>query len=115
MTQFNHSTTSLNRSVKYLEAMKEGIFNQYATSVADMYGISEDEMFSTSRDKNVVDARYMLMLLCKRRPMRVMVIKAMFEKRGLEMHHSTVVHGIKVAEGMKKKDIDFSNAVKEIA
>jgi len=95
--------------------MKEGIFNQYAAKVAKLYGISEDEMFSPDKSKSVVDARYMLMLLCKRRPMRVMVIKAMFEKRGLEMHHSTVVHGIKVAEGMKKKDIDFSNAVKEIA
>lgn len=95
--------------------MKEGIFNQYAAKVAKLYDISEDEMFSPDKTKSVVDARYMLMLLCKRRPMRVMVIKDMFEKRGLEMHHSTVVHGIKVAEGMKKKDIDFSNAVKEIA
>jgi|TARA_Y100000033_G_C2741243_1_gene108586 chromosomal replication initiation ATPase DnaA len=95
--------------------MKEKVFNSYATQVASLYGISEAEMFSPDKAKSVVDARYMLMYLCKMRPIRVMVIKELFEKRDLVMHHSTVVHGIKVAEKMMKLDPDFKSAVKSIS
>lgn len=95
--------------------MKEGVFNEYAAKVAKLYGISEGELFSPDKSKSVVDARYMLMYLCKNRPMRVMVIKDMFEKRDLIMHHSTVVHGVKVADKMKKDDPDFRQALKDLA
>ena len=94
--------------------MKEEIFDQYATAVAKMYSLSEEELFAPSKEKNIVDGRYMLMLLCKKRPMRVMRIKREFERRGLLMHHSTIVYGVKVAQSMHRKDIDFASAMKRI-
>ena len=45
--------------------MKEPIFKEYATKVADLYSVSEDELFSKSKKRAIVDARHLLYYLCK--------------------------------------------------
>ena len=40
--------------------MKREIFNEYARRITKVFGITEDSLFSKSKHRDIVDARYML-------------------------------------------------------
>ena len=44
--------------------MKLNIFNEYATQCADLFGISEELLFTKSKRRDIVDARYLLYYMC---------------------------------------------------
>jgi len=44
--------------------MKKEVFNQYADKIAQMFGITKQQMFSETRDRNAVDARHLLYYMC---------------------------------------------------
>ena len=55
--------------------MKQNIFNEYATQCADLFSISEELLFTKSKRRDIVDARYLLYYMCSERPMRIVYIQ----------------------------------------
>ena len=59
--------------------MKKQIFDDYATAVAKTFHLTLDEMFTSSRRGDIVDARQMLYYLCMERPIRISYIQRFLE------------------------------------
>tara|TARA_R100001510_G_C7642120_1_gene199717 strand:- start:53 stop:388 length:336 start_codon:yes stop_codon:yes gene_type:complete len=94
--------------------MKEhkNLFDLYVRRVCAAYVISEQEMFSRTKNNDVTEARQMLFLLCYGRPMRVSKITQFVNDRGLSFHHTAVLYSID--RGMEKliDNEDFREVVK---
>jgi len=94
--------------------MKQDIFNQYVKQVALLYRISEADMFTKSREQEVVDARQMLFYLCFKRPIPMYSIKTYLAERGLPLQQSAIMNGVAKLEKHLKNDPDYSYAIGNI-
>jgi|TARA_R110000803_G_scaffold124824_1_gene192515 chromosomal replication initiation ATPase DnaA len=95
--------------------MKKEIFNNYATAVAKEFNISVPEMFEGSRARECVDARFLLYYLCMERPIRTSYIQRYLKEKGLDICHSTILHGYKKAKALVESDPDYKNLAKQIS
>ena len=55
--------------------MKRDIFEEYAVQVAKEFHLELDSLYKKSKQRNLVDARQILYLLCVDRPIRLSFIK----------------------------------------
>ncbi len=94
--------------------MKKEIFDSYAKKVAKQFHLTLDEMFTTTRRRDVVDARQMLYYLCMERPIRISYIKRFLEQYGFSVTHSTIIHGYNKAKELIQQDIDVKELVSEL-
>lgn len=95
--------------------MKKEIFEKYATAVAKEFHLSTDEMFEGSRARECVDARHMLYYLCVERPIRTSYIQKYLKENGLEVCHSTIIHGYKKAKVLVDSDPDYERVTKRVS
>jgi chromosomal replication initiation ATPase DnaA len=94
--------------------MKQDVFNQYAERVSDLFQITKEELFSKSKKRELVDARYLLYYLCFKRPMRINYIEKYMTDNGYNIKHSSIIHGISVTEEKLKTDKDYLSIVKDV-
>lgn len=94
--------------------MKKEVFNQYAEKIAHMFGISREQMFSKSRDRNVVDARHLLYYMCSTRPMQLIYIQKFLEEEGFITKHPPLIHGVKVVTSRLKEDPDYNRIIQKL-
>lgn len=94
--------------------MKQDIFNQYADRIVDIFSISKEELFSKSKKREIVDARYLLYYLCHKRPMTITYIQRYMKENGYDIQHSSIIHGINDVVGRVKDDADYLQTVKEL-
>ena len=94
--------------------MKVDIFNQYVERICDLFGIQRDEIFSKSKRRQLVDARYLLYYLCFKRPMTVSYIQKFVLDSGYITQHTTIIYGISTVEKIIKDDPDYLQVVKDI-
>ena len=94
--------------------MKEEIFNQYATKIASLFNINEEEIFEKSKKRELVDARHLLYYVCSKRPMRVVYIQNYMKERGYSIGHTSILHGIQEASKRAADDRDYKRILKTI-
>lgn len=94
--------------------MKQDVFNQYVERISHLFNVSEEELFSKSKKRELVDARHLLYYLCSQRPMRINYIQKYMNDKGYVIQHSSIIHGIKVIEEKLKNDNDYVSIVKDI-
>lgn len=94
--------------------MKHDIFNQYVDRIVDLFGITKEELFSKSKKREIVDARYLLYYLCYKRPMTIVYIQRYMKENGYDIQHSSVIHGINDVSERVKQDADYMQIVKTI-
>lgn len=94
--------------------MKNDIFNQYVDRIVELFEISREELFSKSKRRDIVDARYLLYYLCHKRPMTLSYIQKFMKANGYEIQHSSVIHGINTTMEKVKNDSDYSQVVKDM-
>jgi|TARA_R110000796_G_scaffold248361_1_gene375055 chromosomal replication initiation ATPase DnaA len=94
--------------------MKKEIFDDYATAVAKRFHLTLDEMFTSSRRQDLVDARQMLYYLCMERPIRISYIQRFLETYNFKVTHSTIIHGYNKAKESMKNDTDVTNLINDI-
>lgn len=94
--------------------MKKQIFDDYATAVAKTFHLTLDEMFTSSRRGDIVDARQMLYYLCMERPIRISYIQRFLESYDFKVTHSTIIHGYNKAKDLISNDTDVNDLVQEI-
>jgi len=95
--------------------MKKDIFDRYANAIAKEFDLTLEEMFSTSRKRNRVEARQMLYYLCRERPMRISSIQNYVKDSGLDIFHSTIIHGITKAKELIDSDPDYQNLTQRMS
>lgn len=95
--------------------MKVKIFQNYADSVREIFGLTEKEMFTKTKKRDVVDARHLLYYLCYTRPMRLKYIQNYMAEHGYKVGHSTIIHGINMVEDKIKEDPDYKYVIQSIS
>lgn len=94
--------------------MKQDIFNQYVERVADLFGITKEDIFSKSKKREFVDARHLVYYLCSKRPMQIMYIQKFMNESGYDIKHSSIIHGISAVEQKISQDKDYVSIVKDM-
>lgn len=94
--------------------MKIDIFNQYADRIAELFGITREDLFSKSKSRELVDARHLLYYLCYKRPMTLRYIQKFMASNGYVIQHSSVIHGINTVTKRVKDDSDYMQVVKDL-
>lgn len=95
--------------------MKVKIFQNYVDSVRQIFGLTEKEMFTKTKKRDVVDARHLLYYLCYTRPMRLKYIQDYMSDKGYDVKHSTIIHGINIVEDKIKEDPDYKSVIQSIS
>lgn len=94
--------------------MKVDIFNKYADKVTQLFGITKEGLFSKSKERSLVDARYLLFYLCHKRPMSVSYIQKYMFENGYDTKHTTILYGIKVVQERINADNDYQKVAQSI-
>ena len=95
--------------------MKVELFSRYIDSVQARFGLSNSQMFGKKKQqREYVDARQMLYLLCERSNIRVSYIKRYMEEVGHKVTHTTIIHGIRRAKQVMKEDNGYATIVSNI-
>jgi chromosomal replication initiation ATPase DnaA len=94
--------------------MKQELFNQYVVSTAENFGVDEDDLFSKTKKREVVDARQMLYYACSKRPMRVTFIQECMAENGYYVGHSVILYGIKSMGKKIDEDQDYHVILEKI-
>jgi len=94
--------------------MKSDIFYQYVERITELFRITKEELFSKSKRRDLVDARYLLYYVCYKRPMSLAYIQKYMSENGYEIKHSSVIYGINVISERVKSDSDYMQVVKDL-
>lgn len=94
--------------------MKSDIFYQYVERITELFRIPKEELFSKSKRRDLVDARYLLYYLCYKRPMSLSYIQRYMSENGYFIRHSSVIYGINTVIEKVKEDSDYMQVVKDI-
>lgn len=94
--------------------MKEDVFNQYVERVSQLFSITNEDFFSKSKKRNLVDARHLVYFLCLRRNIKVISIKNFMENNNHEIFRTSITHGIKSVSKKVEEDRDYKDIVNEI-
>lgn len=94
--------------------MKHDVFNQYVDRVANLFSLTREDIFSKSKKRSIVDARYLLYYLCYNRPMNISYIQKYLNEAGYMIEHSSIIHGISVVNQKMTDDRDYVSVVKEL-
>jgi chromosomal replication initiation ATPase DnaA len=94
--------------------MKREIFNQYVDKLCELFGITRDDLISTSKRGDLSDARHMLYYLCSKRQISVSNILKYLLEMGLKTSHSTISYGIQSVEDKCKIDNDYVQVITKI-
>jgi len=94
--------------------MKEDVFNQYVERVSQLFNITNEEFFSKSKKRNLVDARHLVYFLCSIRSIQVTYIKKFMENNSHEIFRTSITHGIKSVSKKVEEDKDYKDIVNDI-
>jgi len=94
--------------------MKKEVFNQYAERIADMFGITKEQLFSKTRNRTIVDARHLLYYMCSTRPMQLIYIQKFLQEEGYDTMHPPLIHGINVVTKRLREDPDYRTIVNKL-
>lgn len=94
--------------------MKYPLFLQYLEKVAEVSGMTKDDLLSKNRNREVVDARQMLCYLCHHQPMSIASIHRFLEAAGHKTRYTTVRHSVIEFEKRLKEDKDYRKILNSI-
>ena len=95
--------------------MKKEIFKEYADRISSAFGIEQQMLFTKTKKKEVVDARFLLYYMCKERPMKLIYIQDYMGSIGYDIKHPTILYGISQVTKKMQTDSDYRKVVKTIS
>tara|TARA_R110002012_G_scaffold116482_1_gene264192 strand:+ start:1108 stop:1422 length:315 start_codon:yes stop_codon:yes gene_type:complete len=94
---------------------KEEVFESYAQAVCDRFKVTADtQLFKKTKQREVVDARYTLYYMCRKRPMRISRIQNFMHNKGYDITHSCIIYGINQMSNMINNDEDYKDLIEEL-
>ena len=95
--------------------MKREIFEAYVDAICQRFKITRKEFFTKNKQRDLVEARYMLFYLCKKRPMRICNIEEYMGEHKYSITHPNIIRGIRSMAHKIESDQDYANILHEIA
>jgi len=93
----------------------KNIFDYFVKKVSREFLITEEDLMTKSKRRDIVDARHLLYYLCFHRPMQIRYIQEYMGGYGYNVGHSTIIHGIDVVSDKVESDEDYQKIVKELS
>ena len=94
--------------------IKKEVFNAYVKQVCEKFGVSEEELFSKTKKRDITIARHFLIYLCYKRYMRLSKIQEFLKERGYDTKHQPIKYAIVVVRKKMRKDEDYRAIFDEI-
>lgn len=94
--------------------MKKVIFDKYSEQVCKVYGIDLNDLFSSTKKREVSDARQLLYFLCYKRPMRKVEIVRYMKEEGLSVTPTNINYAINKIKNKVKEDQDYIHVINKI-
>jgi|TARA_B110000908_G_scaffold158863_1_gene200467 hypothetical protein len=94
--------------------MKQKLFKEYTKSVCKSVNIDAKTLFTKTKRRDVVDARFLLYYICFERPMRIRDIQEYMKHEGYDTNHSGIIKGIDIMKNRINSDQDYKNVYNEI-
>ena len=94
--------------------MKKNVFDYFVKEVCKQFLITEEDLMTKSKRRDIVDARHLLYYLCFHRPMQIRYIQEYMGGYGYEVGHSTIIHGIDVVSDKFEADEDYQKSITKI-
>lgn len=92
--------------------MKAKVFNDLVDEVSDIFGVSKEDVFTKTKKRRVVEARYALYYMCERKKMPLIYIQEFMGDNGYSIDHPTVIYGIKRVKDKIRRDPDYKTYIK---
>jgi len=90
--------------------MNPKLFTAIVELVSEFTSLNETEIFSKSRKKALVDARYLIIYIARQLDIKLVYIQRFFALKGFELHYTTLFH----ASNRIEQDIKDDEYVKEL-
>ena len=85
--------------------MNHQLFSTIVNLVSEHTQIHESEIFTRSRKKALVDARYIIIYIARRMDIKLVYIQRFFALEGFELHYTTLFHACnRLEEDMEEDD-----------
>tara|TARA_Y100000385_G_scaffold15276_1_gene15512 strand:+ start:2186 stop:2497 length:312 start_codon:yes stop_codon:yes gene_type:complete len=94
--------------------MKQKLFKDYTKSICKIVNIESKTLFTKTKRRDVVDARFLLYYICFERPMRIRDIQEYMKLEGYETNHSGIIKGIEIMKNRINTDQDYKDVYNEI-
>jgi chromosomal replication initiation ATPase DnaA len=95
--------------------MKQEVFNQYTKKVTSKTKVAKSDLFTTTKKRDVVDARQMLFWLCRDAGISVSYIQKYAKINGLTISHSSIIWGVNRMSEMMETDDYVNNLIQSLA
>ena len=93
--------------------MKQKLFKEYSKHVCKIVNIESKTLFTKTKRRDVVDARFLLYYICFDRPMRIRDIQEYMKFEGYEINHSGIIKGISIMKNKIATDQDYKDVYNE--
>lgn len=95
--------------------MKEKIFNQFIDNILDHTGLTREEFFSKSQNREIVLARQTLFYLCIKRGLSTSMVMQYMRNNGSQLQRSPITYGISMVEKKLKDDSDLNEIINKLS
>lgn len=76
--------------------------------------VAKSDLFTATKQQDVVDARQMLFWLCRDAGISISYIQKYLKHNGLSMSHSTIIHGLNRMDSIMEDDDYVKNLMKSL-
>lgn len=94
--------------------MKHIIFDKYVDKVCNTYRVSREDLFSTSREYNIVTARQVLFYLSYKRGIIINEIMRLMKERGRDIRYPAIRNGIDKVQNALHDDRDLREYIEDM-
>lgn len=94
--------------------MKRDLYNRILQQILDIYKITKDELYESTKMHDVVNARYLLFYVCKQNGISVSRLQILLKEDGFNVTTPTVLRGIQAMEKRILEDTDYISIIKSI-
>jgi chromosomal replication initiation ATPase DnaA len=85
-------------------AMQSEKLDKFVSAIRKEFGMTNDEIFRRTKKRANVDARQVLFYVCDKHHIPITYIQTYMRGKGLDMMHSTIIHGRRAVEERMKWD-----------
>jgi hypothetical protein len=86
--------------------MKKGIFNAYVKYVCKGLDVKKSDIFKKTREEKILNARWILWLMCYQRPMTILQIVDLMSENGYVTSRQNIENGISRLTELNDPDVE---------
>jgi len=94
--------------------MKEHIFTLFLTNILAHTGYSKEELFTKTKNMDIVAAKQMLIYLCVNRGIKKASIKRYMLKYGYNLHDVSISYAMRSTQKYIKEDPDYKAIIDKL-